>query len=187
MALLECGRNEICGLKIGGAKAVYLISRTALPEDTAFTTGSDYTYVSYTTISSSASLSSRWVEFEFYEDTISSGTEDNLGDAGSKFQQVTIEGFATVIGDSQKCLEDLRETCKVYAIVEYNNGNAVLYGYDQRLKSRAALEGQVSEEGGTAKTDRNGYMVSLTGQMAEIARTYVGSIILSDGTTKVFT
>jgi hypothetical protein len=86
-----------------------------------------------------------------------------------------------------KRLQDAIKSCKLIAIAQNNKGEAFVYGYDETLKTDAAMKAAADGESGTALEDRSGYQFRLEGQGSDIPRQYVGFIVTTDGTIVTFT
>jgi len=189
MATIDCGISISCSdeAHIGGVKRVFVINRDALA-DTAFNKVSgEHAYDNYTTVGSSATATNRWHEIELYDETgVFTGTGE-LGDAGNSVISNEITGFIPVMEKVKAlCLNKIKDSCKVVALVQTMEGQAFVIGYDETIGKKAALRAQISLESGTAFTDRQGYTITMTGTQFDVPYEYEGSIIVTDGSTITF-
>ena len=94
----------------------------------------------------------------------------------------TPHAFSAITGEIQQRLEELKDSCGLFAVVETfaDDGSATykfVLGYDNIFSPDAYLEFASGEQNtGTALQDPNETVVKLAGMMAEYPREYTGSI-----------
>ncbi|CAN5123490.1 hypothetical protein BH09BAC1_BH09BAC1_30940 [soil metagenome] len=175
---LTCDDNST----IGGVRRLFLINRDSVE---SFTTTADHAYHDVTVISTGAA--SEWHQFEFADYSLNATFENSLEDNGTNFVSYNITGFIPrQEKDKAARLQQAIKSCKLIAIVENNQGEAFVYGYDQRLKTSAAMRAGVNGETGADLADRNGYEFRLEGRGSDIPRQYIGDIIITGGGTVTF-
>ncbi|MDX2000967.1 MAG: hypothetical protein SFW35_00915 [Chitinophagales bacterium] len=186
MALLDSGYSLTCEDEstIGGVRRLFLINREKVLNFTASTADHEYTAVD---VDDWTDVTSRFHEFEFLDNTLNATFENSLEDNGTNFITAKISGF---IPRQEKAkaekLQKAIKSCKLIAIVENNQGEAFVYGYDERLKNSAALRAGVNGETGADLKDRNGYEFRLEGRGSDIPREFTGAIVTTVGTTVSF-
>lgn len=181
MSLLDAGYALTCTDEstIGGVRRLFLINREKV---NAFVvdSGGDYAYTDVD-VDSTADPTSQWHEFEFLDYTLNATFENSLEDNGTNFVSYTITGF---IPHQEKTkaekLQKAIKSCKLIAIVENNEGEAFVYGYDEKLKVNAALRAAANGETGADLADRNGYEFRLEGRGSDIPRQFIGDIVTSN-------
>lgn len=152
----------------GGGKTLWLTEENNI---TSFTTGSDHEYTAVTMVSTA-------VKFWKYEFTELTGGIDTEGskENGSDVQTVTGEfRFPKLEKAKAKTLNTLKQTCKVVAIVGDYQSKFWVFGWDEVLNGDAALDVVINELQGKDIQDENGYVVTLNGKQADLAREFTGS------------
>lgn len=188
MALLDSGYSLTCEDEstIGGVSRLYLINRESVVGFTADTDPDSHAYIAVS-VDSTANTTSRFHQFEFLDNTLNATFENTLEDSGTNFVTSKIGGF---IPRQEKLkaskLQKAIKSCKLIAIVQNNQGEAFVYGYDERLKKSAALRAAANGESGADLKDKNGYDFKLEGRGSDIPRQFVGSIVTTDGSTVTF-
>ena len=181
MALLDSGYVLTCDDEstIGGVRRLFLINRDKVQNFTVGSTAEhSYTQVQVDTTADPTSL---WHEFEFMDYTLNATFENALEDSGTNFVRYTITGFIPrQEKDKAARLQKAIKSCKLVAIVENNQGEAFVYGFDEKLKANAALRAATNGETGTDLADRNGYEFRLEGRGADIPRQFIGDIVTSN-------
>lgn len=171
---LTCDDNST----IGGVRRLFLINRDKVEEFMAST--ADHSYIDVT-VDNTADAESQWHQFEFADYSLNATFENSLEDNGTNFVSYNITGF---IPHQEKVkadrLQKAIKSCKLIAIVENNQGEAFVYGYDERLKTSAALRAAANGETGADLADRNGYEFRLEGRGSDIPRQYIGNIVASE-------
>lgn len=181
MFLLDAGYAITCEDEstIGGVRRLFLINREKIKQFVK-DAGGDYAYTSVD-VDSTADAASKWHEFEFLDYTLNATFENSLEANGTNFVSYNITGF---IPRQEKAkaekLQKAIKSCKLIAIVENNQGEAFVYGYDEKLKANAALRAAANGETGSDLADRNGYEFRLEGRGSDIPRQYVGDIVTSN-------
>ncbi len=172
---LTCDDNST----IGGIRRLFLINRDSVETFLASTVDHSYTDV---TVADTADVASQWHQFEFADYSLNATFENSLEDNGTNFVSYTVTGFIPR-QEKEKAdrLQKAIKSCKLIAIAENNQGQAFVYGYDERLKTSAALRAGVNGETGSDLADRNGYEFRLEGRGSDIPRQYVGTIVASAG------
>lgn len=180
MALLESGYALTCEDEstIGGVRRLFLINRESVELfETVTATGHVYDKV---TVTDTAVASSQWHEFEFQDYSLNATFENSLESNGTNFVSYNITGFIPrQEKDKAESLQAAIKSCKLIAIVENNQGEAFVYGYDEKLKTNAAMRAAANGETGADLADRNGYEFRLEGRGSDIPRQFLGSIITS--------
>lgn len=181
MALLDSGYVLTCDDEstIGGVRRLFLINRDKVQ---SFTVGSTAEH-SYTQVdvASTADPESQWHEFEFLDNTLNATFENSLEDSGTNFVRYSITGFIPrQEKDKAARLQRAIKSCKLVAVVENNQGEAFVYGFDEKLKAHAALRAATNGEIGADLADRNGYEFRLEGRGADIPRQFIGDIVTSN-------
>ena len=186
MALLDSGYTLTCEDEsvIGGISRLFLINRDSVESFTPDPTASPndvHAYTAVTTIGSSAV--SDFHEFQFLDNTLNATFENTLEENGTNFITMKISGF---IPRQEKVkaekLQKAIKSCKLIAIVQTHQGQSFVYGYDERLKTKAALKAATNGQTGADLKDKNGYDFRLEGRGSDIPRQFVGSIQV-DGVT----
>ncbi len=185
MALLDAGYNLSCEDEslIGGVRRLFLINRELLKADAGFNAvATDHSYDGYdVATATTADPGNEWHEFEFTENTLNATFETSLEQTGSSFVNMTVTGFIPKQEkDKADKLHKAIKSCKMVAIVQNNQGEAFVYGYDEKLKTDAALRAAANGETGADLADRNGYEFRLEGRGWDIPRQYTGIIHTSD-------
>jgi len=177
---LTCDDNST----IGGVRRLFLVNRDKVDSFLASTADHSYTEV---TVDNTADAESQWHHFEFADYSLNATFQNSLEDNGTNFVSYTITGFVPrqekVKADR---LQKAIKSCKLIAIVENNQGEAFVYGYDERLKTSAALRAAANGETGADLADRNGYEFRLEGRGSDIPRQYVGDIVATGGVVLTF-
>ena len=164
----------------GGLKAVYYISSTDVTSFTASTTEHSYTAV---TLSATSDV--------FYKGELKSQTgtatyEPEEGNGGVAYT-LNVEFFMPR-QEKEKAfsLQQQIEAGYLIVIAAYTNGEAFVYGYDEKLQNDAQLQ---CRPGGVLEAEfngLNGYNVSYTGSQIDMPRQFIGTIDVSGGTTVTF-
>jgi hypothetical protein len=177
---LTCDDNST----IGGVRRLFLINRDKVEHFLASTADHSYTDV---TVDDTADAESQWHQFEFADYTLNATFENALEDNGTNYVTYSITGFVPRQEKTKaERLQRAIKSCKLVAIVENNQGQAFVYGYDERLKTTAALRAGVNGETGADLADRNGYQFRLEGRGCDIPRLYVGTVVATGGDVVVF-
>ena len=181
MALLDSGYMLSCADEslIGGVRRLFIINRELLDAENGFTaSASNHSYTSYAvSASTTADPGNLWHEFEFTENTLTATFETTLEETGSSFVNMSITGFIPK-QEKEKAdkLHKAIKSCKMVAIVQNNEGEAFVYGFDEKMKTDAALRAAANGETGADLADRNGYEFRLEGRGWDIPRQFIGSI-----------
>ncbi len=172
---LTCDDNST----IGGVRRLFLVNRDKVVSFLASTADHSYTDV---TVDNTADAESQFHQFEFADYSLNATFENSLEDNGTNFVSYNITGF---IPHQEKVkadrLQKAIKSCKLVAILENNQGEAFVYGYDERLKTSAALRAAANGETGADLADRNGYEFRLEGRGSDIPRQFIGDIVASQG------
>lgn len=178
---LTCDDNST----IGGVRRLFLINRDKVVD---FTVGTSIEHA-YTevTVADTADAASQWHQFEFADYSLNATFENSLEDNGTNFVSYNVTGFIPRQEKNKAHrLQQAIKSCKLIAIVENNQGQAFVYGYDERLKTSAALRSGVNGETGADLADRNGYEFRLEGRGSDIPRQYYGEIVTTGGVVVEF-
>lgn len=177
---LTCDDNST----IGGVRRLFLINRDKVEDFLASTADHSYTEV---TVDDTADAASQWHQFEFADYSLNATFENSLEDNGTNFVSYTVTGFIPrQEKDKAHRLQQAIKSCKLIAIVENNQGQAFVYGYDERLKTSAALRSGVNGETGADLADRNGYEFRLEGRGSDIPRQFIGEVVATGGVVVEF-
>lgn len=172
---LSCDDNST----IGGVRRLFLINRDVV--DNFVATSADHAYDDVTV--NGTGPESKWHQFEFADYSLNATFENSLEDNGTNFVSYNITGFIPRQEKAKaEALQQAIKACKLIAIVENNQGEAFVYGYDERLKTSAAMRAGVNGETGADLADRNGYEFRLEGRGSDIPRQYIGEIITMSNT-----
>lgn len=177
MGILDSGYTLTCDDEstIGGVSRLFLINRDQVTDFTVGSTavGEGHSYEAVSLVGTS----DVWYEFEFMDYTLNATFENSLEDNGTNFVSYTITGFVPhQEKDKAEALQAAIKSCKLIAIIQTNQGESFVYGYDEKLGVNAALRAAANGETGADLADRNGYEFRLEGRGADIPRQYIGDI-----------
>jgi hypothetical protein len=160
---------------VGGFKNLYVASRDSV---VSFTKGALHLYNAVSM--ASTAVGDQWHEIGSKDYTIALEATNELSDNGPNFVNTSLTLTVPKIDKTKSAqLNALKECCKVVVIAVTNEGNAFVYGWDDRVEEKGALRTQVNTTVGAGLGDPNQYTLTFTGQQVELPYNFEGTILVS--------
>lgn len=153
----------------GGVKRIYIANKSDI---TSFT--KDPGVHAYSSITFAGTT--KFFEYEPYRNTTVL-TDEGSTEQGVFAAEVTIESFFRRMEKTKATrMQSLIDACGLIIALELNNGEVVIYGYDEKLKTDSFFDATPSAMVEAEAQSKNGYTLVLHGQMYETARLYTGTV-----------